>query len=58
MSNSKKEQKNNPILTYCLLFLASIIIGTVSPHGILRALFTLFFYVYSNIWNSNRGCFN
>jgi hypothetical protein len=43
MSNSKKEQKNNPILTYCLLFLASIIIGTVSPHGILRALFTLFF---------------
>lgn len=42
---TKKEEvgKSNSIFTYGLLILASVIIGMVSPHGLLKSTYTLFF---------------
>ena len=34
---------NNEFLVYALLFLVSIIISFISPHGILKSIFTVFF---------------
>ena len=43
MTKKDETGKSNSIFTYGLLILASIVIGVVSPHGLLKSTYTLFF---------------
>lgn len=43
MTKKDETGKSNSIFTYGLLILASIIIGMVSPHGLLKSTYTLLF---------------
>jgi hypothetical protein len=44
MTEKEKDiSRSNSIFTYGLLILASIIIGMVSPHGLLKSTYTLLF---------------